>query len=270
MRSLCLLPLLAFASPCLAQTGAAQQNPAQNPQYDPKVLVQWRDYVLANWEKAISQVDSLEAECHHYIKDKTFGTQQLYVGLARYLKTTTDRKSQASLELKKVVNGKYDESQFKKYICSGNFFYEYVPELKVIRQHELPPGVDENVFTFIFGMKAKDAVERYDISWIPPNPNDDNYHYLLIRPKNNQQRADFQEAQISIFKKDFMVRRLQFLEPNGNEVTWDLPKVNTSVKLSPVDFQLPRSLPAGWQVEVVRANRNTPAAQPKIRFGNGK
>ncbi len=246
----------------LAASAASAQNPMPAPGKE-QVLIQWRDYVLTKWEESASKTASLEAECHHYVKDKTFGTQELYVGVVRYLKSDTKRPSQASLELKKVENQKFVEGNFKKFICTGNFVYEYVPSLKVIRQHEIPQGqlIDDNALSFIFGMKAKDAVTRYDISWIPPaDPKaQDPYHYLLVRPKLNRDKSDFVEARISILKENFMVRQLWFQQPNGTEIKWDLPRITAPAKLETAMFAAP-STPTGWKQENVRADLT-----PKIR-----
>ena len=88
MRSLCLsLAVLTLVGISLY----AQQPPAQP---DPQQLaIQWRAFVLSSWEKAIADIGSLEAECHHSIKDKTFGTTEFYVGTARFLKSTTSQPS---------------------------------------------------------------------------------------------------------------------------------------------------------------------------------
>lgn len=270
MRSLC----LSVAVLALVGLSLFAQQPAPPAQPDPQLLTQWRNFVLENWEKAIAQIGSLEAECHHSIKDKTFGTTEYYVGTARFLKSTTAQPSRASLELKKVIPGnKLDDKNFKKYVCSGNFVYEYVPQQQLVRVHELPGTdkgqmADDNVFSFIFGMKANQALGRYDISFVPPNPNDKNYHYLLIKPKNDRDRSDFVEARLSLVQNTFMIRQLWFLQANGNEVVWDLPKVTVGAKLSP-DMFTDRDMPATWKKEFVRHNTgNQPPLAPKVRSGS--
>src|SRR5437016_5402439 len=94
MRALLVLPALFLACAVLA---AQQPAPPQN-------LAQL-DAVLAGWEKTLSGISSLQADCQRKTVDKVFGTTQVFKGTAKYLKAPgKGQASQASLELYKLTD----------------------------------------------------------------------------------------------------------------------------------------------------------------------
>lgn len=211
------------------------------------------DALLLRWAGEMGKIDSLEAQCTRMTKDKTFQDVEIFEGRAKYLKP-----NMALLEMQK--KGKADV--FEKYICSGTFLYEYVPASKVIRVHELPPSksgqvADDNFLSFLFGMKAEDAKQRYDLKL---TKEDENWIYLEILPRVPADKADFQRAQLVLSAKTFLPRRLWFEQPNGNEITWDLPRVDNAAHIARTEFVSP-AVPPGWSM--VRVPRPTPAAAPQ-------
>lgn len=239
----------------LAQPGQ-QQPPLQQPPAppaDPQL-----DAVLLQWEKAMTSMQSVEAICTRTSINKAFQTTEVYEGNAKFLKTSAQgTPSRASLEMYK--KGRPDV--FEKYIFTGTFFYEYVPSSKIIRVHEPPKGqmADDNFVSFVFGMKAAEAKNRYQIIYVPAPPNDKWYYYLRILPKLPSQKADFTEARLVLSASTFLPRQLWFQEPNGNEVTWDFPKIMTNAALRATDFGQP-ALPKDW-----RFIRNTDDLPGNIR-----
>jgi TIGR03009 family protein len=149
---------------------------------------------------------------------------------------------------------------FEKYICTGTFLYEYVPQNKVIRVHEMPPPkpgqvADDNFLSFLFGMKADEARRRYDLRLVKE---DQWYIYIEIFPRLQQDKADFQRARLVLNNQTFLPRELWFEQPNGNEVKWDIPKVEAGVALNRSDFTSP-SVPPGWNlVRMPKANEVAP------------
>src|SRR5258708_37381698 len=92
---------------------------------------------------------------------------------------------------------------YEKFLHAGTFLYEYVPATKVLWIHEVPqpklgqPAIEDNVLALLFGMKAAQAQQRYDMKWIPDDKyNNKFYHYLQILPKSPQDKADFTEAHL--------------------------------------------------------------------------
>jgi TIGR03009 family protein len=224
----------------------AQQLPPQPQPQDPNSGR--LDEILGNWEKVMTGVQSMAAYCNRTTLDKTFQTTEVFEGTAKFLKSNLpNQTSRASLEMFK----KGRPEVFEKYICSGNFLYEFVPSAKVIRVHELPPPKqgqisDDNFLSFLFGMKAVEAKARYNIVHVPSPATDKWYYYLRIHPKAAADKADFTEARLVLTANNFLPRQLWFQQPNGSEVTWDFPKVVNNAELHATDFGQP-NLPAGWQ-----------------------
>jgi TIGR03009 family protein len=229
----------------LIASAALAQNPAvpPQPQADPRL-----DALLANWEKGMTGVQSLHAKCVRTKVDKTFlQTTEVFEGSAKFLRAAPGQTSRASLEMFK--RGRPEV--FEKYLCSGNFLYEWSPTNKAIRVHQLPqpkPGqiADDNFLSFLFGMKAVEAKSRYQMTYVPPPEKDKWYYYMEIQPRHATDKADFSKARLVLLQSNFLPRQLWFLQPNGDEVTWDFPEVTSPAKLLPVDFAHPQ-LPQGWQ-----------------------
>jgi TIGR03009 family protein len=250
MRSFCLaLVGVALAGPLLV----GQQPPAGAPAPGADKL----DEALLKWERAMSGVTSLQAQCARTTVDKIYQTTEVFEGMAKYLRVKTT--NMASLEMYK--RGRRD--QFEKWVCSGTAVYEYAPQSKVIRVHDLPkppPGqvADDSFLSFLFGMKAAEARRRYQLTWMPAPATDKWYIYIEIRPIQPADKADFSRARLVLNVNTYLPRQLWFEQPNGNEVTWDFPQMQTGVALNPRDFGQPAT-PPGWQM--VRG----PAPNPPAR-----
>ena len=241
---------------------SAQQQPSNpDPSADPRL-----DIVLGNWEKAMQNVQTLKAKVNRTKLDKTFNTTELFEGEANYLRGAAGQTSRASLEMFK----KGQPQNFEKYLCTGNFLYQWSPAEKVIRRHELPtpkPGqlADDNFLSFLFGMKAADAKARYQMTYVPAPANDKWYQYLQIEAKQVADKADFTKARLVLMAHNYLPRQLWFLQPNGDEVTWDFPKVDSPANVNANTFAHPQ-LPAGWQFIPV-ARQNPP---PRVLRNNGQ
>lgn len=219
------------------------------------------DKVLADWEKAMTSLQSLSMNCERITKDKVFQTTDKFKGTAKFLKAAKPNQgSRASLELKKEVNGKLDETRFEKYICTGTFLYEFDPANKVIRVHDMPAPkqgqvADDSLLTFLFGMKAAQAKQRYDLVYVPAS--DKWYHYIKVLPKQASDKADFQEARLALLQTNSLPAQVWFLHANGNEVTWNF-KTDPKAEPRASDFEAP-ALPKDWKVQRMQDQK------PKIR-----
>lgn len=223
--------------------------PPAQPVIDPRIPL---DAHLLRWEQEMKKVETLAAQCTRTKVDKTFGNTDVYEGTARFLKP-----NMAMLEMQK--KGKPDV--FEKYICTGTFLYEYVPANKIIRVHELPPPKqgqvsDESFLSFLFGMKADDCKRRYDLKLAKE---DQWYVYIEIASKLPADKADFQRARLVLAKANYLPRQLWFEEPNGNEVTWDIPKSVNGAQINRAEFTAP-NVPPGWTM--VRVPKPNDPAQP--------
>ncbi len=254
---------LALAGVFVACLVAAAQQPQQQPQQPPAAAPPLNpanrlDALLLKWQDSMQKMQSLEATCVRKTLNKTFNSTEEMEGKARYM-----RPNLASLELVKRSN----PGVFEKFICSGTFLYEFVPAEKVVRVHELPKGnggqiADDNFLSFLFGMKAEEAKRRYDLQL---EKEDQHWVYIRIHPRFPADKADFQEAQLVLGAQMLLPRRLWFQQPNGNEVTWDIPVVDPNARINRAEFALP-ALPRDWQLKKVpQANAMAQPFEPPPR-----
>ena len=236
-----------------AVQGQQQQPPVAAPAPAPLDPQNNRlDFLLLQWEAKMKEVDTLSAEVVREKDDRAFRVREIYEGQARYKKPNL-----ALLELHR----KDRPAVFEKFICTGSFLYEFNQDNKELRIHELPPPKpgqvsDDSFLSFLFGMRAEEAKRRYDMKLFKE---DKNYVYLEILPKLPADKADFQKAYLALAQNTFLPRVLIFDEPNGNRVKWDIPMIDSGVKLDPREFTSPQ-LPAGWKaVRAPKVNEPQPA-----------
>jgi TIGR03009 family protein len=230
---------LVLVPPLLAQQPpqAAQNPPAAQPN-DAAQL----DTLLQRWEQEMKRIETLSAELNRTTVDKVYQGTEVFSGTAKYMKPNL-----AILEMKK----KDKPEVYEKFMCSGTFLYEWVPGSKIVRAHELPPPKegqvgDDNFLSFLFGMKAEEAKKRYDLKLLKE---DQFYYYVQVFPRLAADKADFQEARLALNKSNFLPREVRFTQPNGNEIIWDIPKIQTGIKLIRDDFAPPQNLPQGWNLQ---------------------
>ncbi len=235
-------PLLAVAAVLvcgvylLAQQPAAQPQPAPNPND--------LNTILQNWERVMNGINSLVAECTRKDVNKAWQTTRTLEGKAKFLKP-----NMASLEL----TNKNNPQDFEKFVISGSEVYSWAPQTKVIRVNKLPPPKagqqqDDNFLQFLMGMKAAEALKRYQLSLLPGTPETEKwYWYVRVLPREARDKADFTQARLVLFKSNYMLAQIWYEQPNGNEVMWDFTKLYTGVQLQPQEFQRP-AVPAGWQL----------------------
>jgi TIGR03009 family protein len=252
---------LALFTVLLAGVGAlAQQEvpPAAEGQ-DPVLAV------LQRWEKELGAVQSLTAQVERTDVNKTFRFTEVYMGTAKYLKLEIGGRVQnlASLEMTK----KDTPQVYQKFICTGELLYQFVPQEKEIRVHQLPPPkqgqvADDNFLSFLFGMKAEEARRRFEITLQNTNdPTAQFYYYISIKPRFPEDRDDFQQARLVLLRETFLPRQLWFEEPNGNHVTWDIKKSQVGTQMDRREFTAPET-PVGWKV--VRVPPRNQEAKPRI------
>jgi TIGR03009 family protein len=216
---------------------------------------QMLDYVLGNWEQAMTKLSSFAVVCRRTTADKTFGGVEIYEGLAKYLKGSQGQPSRALLKM----DNKKDPGKYEKFLYTGTFLYEFVPATKVLRIHDVPKaqpgqlGVDDNIVALLFGMKAADAKRRYQMTWVADSKDNNKfYHYLRILPRLPQDKADFTEARLVLTSKDFLPRQVWYHQPNGNQITWDFEELQKNAAIPPQTFLPPQQLEAGWRVERIQ------------------
>jgi hypothetical protein len=101
-------------------------------------------------------------------------------------------------------------------------------------------------------MKAEEAKQRYDLKLVKE---DQWWTYIEVIPKRPEDKVDFQRARLVFSTSTFLPRQVWLEQPNGNEVTWDLPKIAPNVQMNPTLFAPPTQPPAGWNmVKMPRAD----------------
>jgi TIGR03009 family protein len=246
LPALLLMPVMALA----------QQQPGPNP-------VQMLGAVLDNWEKSMTKLEHFSASCRRTTTDKTFGGQEVFEGSAKFVKTGASQPSRALLYMEK----KGDSSKYEKFLYTGTFLYEYVPSTKVLRIHDVPqpkpgqPAIEDNILSLLFGMKAAQAQQRYQMKWVPDAQNNNKfYHYLQILPKTPQDKADFTEARLVLTANGFLPRQVWYHQPNGNEITWDFEKIDVTTQIPLTTFAPPQRLDQGWRMERTPPQGAVPAS----------
>ena len=273
-----LLAWFAFAVPALAQQpptggsllpppGAGDNRPANLvPVLDPNNRL---DSLLMAWEKNMTSVDSIYVQkLQRTEKDKT-GTK-VYEGEARYM-----RPNLAALRLVQQAN----PNLYELFICTGNFLYEYRPQSRKLMIHELDQpkagNFNNSFMQFLFGMSAVDAKRRYELTLAKDlSAENPHYVYIDIKPRFEGDKREFTRAQMVLFGATMLPRRLWFEHRNGNEILWDIPNLDTQVKLKQADFTPPQA-PQGWEtVRVPRGDTVLPTGGEKppriVRPGSDK
>jgi TIGR03009 family protein len=238
---------LALACVLLANLPAWSQQPPPAPAMPPPApdpANNQLDQILVNWEKAMTTVDKLVARIERTDTDKVYQTKTVYDGIAKFM-----RPNRASMRLDR--RGK--PGDFEQLIYTGTYLYQFLPQQKEIRVHQLPPPKsgqvsDDTFLSFLLpGMKAAAAKDRYQITLLPPPAGDKWYYYMLILPKSTADKTEFTRARLVIYRENYMPRELWFEEPNGNESKWDFPQVQVNGPLAATDFATPAT-PPGWRM----------------------
>lgn len=249
---LVLTVLLAAATAVGAQTTPAGATPPATPAAT--VNAARLDAYLLRWEQEMRKVQTLAAALARVDKDKSFGSTTKYNGVAQYMKSGTGPTTMNLALLEMKQEGKTDLAE--KFVCTGTYLYQFLPAQKEIRAYEMPkpkPGqvAEDSFLGFLFGMKADEAKRRYTLSLAKE---DTWYIYVDIVPRTAADRADFARARLVLNKDSYLPRQLWFEHANGNEIIWDIPRLQSGVALDRRAFDTPK-VPQGWKFQAV--NRAT-------------
>ena len=251
LSALMLASFTALAQQTQPPAAPAAAAPAAPPAAD-KAL----DEHLDKWEAAMKKVETLGAQLTRTDKDPTWDQVQRLTGVAYYMKTGSGPSAQnlALLELK--LEGQKEPKE--KFICTGTFIYQFMPEQKEIRYYEMPkpkPGqvAEDNLLSLLFGMKAEDAKRRYELKLAKE---DTYYIYVDIAPRSAADKSDFQRARLVLNKSNYLPRQLWFEHANKSEVMWDIPNLNVGMRLERKHFDAPQA-PPGWKLVAGESRRQT-------------
>jgi TIGR03009 family protein len=226
--------------------GAQQAAPPATPPAAAPAPDKLDDY-LRRWEQEMAKIESLAAQLNRTDKDKTFERVNKFTGFAWYLKDGKGPTAQNLAALEMRPEGKTEVVE--KVVCTGTFMYVFAPAQKEIRVYDLPkpkPGqvAEDNVLSFLLGMKAEEAKRRYDLKLAKE---DQYYIYVDVAPRFPNDKAEFQRARVVLNKDTFLPRQLWFESPNNSEVTWDIPNIQPRAQLKRETFDAPKA-PPGWKL----------------------
>src|SRR5579875_490425 len=199
------LAALTLANGALCAQPAAQPTPTPPTTTDSKAL----DEHLARWEEAMKRVETLGAQLTRIDKDPVYEHVQKLTGTAYYMRAGNGPTAQNLALLQMTVEGQKEPKE--KFICTGTYIYQFLPDQKEIRYYQLPkpqPGQvaeDNNLLSLLFGMKAEDAKRRYELKLTREDPN---FIYVDIIPRSPADKADFQRAQLILNRSNYLPRRL--------------------------------------------------------------
>jgi len=214
------------------------------------------DALLVQWEQRMTGVEGVVCKCAREEKSKASGFKKVYEGEARYLKPNY-------VALRMLQQGKGNEGNYELYVCTGKFLYEYRPQTKTLRIHDVAPeqaNFQNNFLSFLFGMNAAEAKRKFDLTLTKEDPN---YIYIDIKPRFDADKRDFTRAQMVLFAKDMLPARLWFEAPNGDETTWNVSGIDTKVKLKESHFSPPPA-PQGWETVRVSLSQGNPPPAPNL------
>ncbi|MBX7105087.1 MAG: TIGR03009 domain-containing protein [Gemmataceae bacterium] len=228
--------------------GQAPGLPVNQPPANPRL-----DGLLKSWEDKMRAVTGLHASVTRTEVDAVEKTTKTFVGEAKFL-----RPDRAMLYMRSSTNAEVEE----RYVFTGTYLYEYSSQSKKLKIHEIAPKpgqvVEDNFLNFLFGMKAEDAKRRYEITLAKE---DQHYVYLFINPRTAADRQDFTKARLVLWNTTFLPRQLEFEQPNGGVVKWDIPKADPTAKVTANDFT-PPTPPKDWQVIRIPRQTAPPAGIP--------
>jgi TIGR03009 family protein len=235
------------------------------------------DALLLKWEEKMKGVETLYATVRRTKLDYTYPekaivdgkpvfvpSKEIFEGTAKYMKPNLAR-----IELYR----KDKPTVYEKYIFTPTFVYEFNPGSKEIRAHEVPPAkpgqmADDNLLSFLLGMKAAEAKKRYDLRLAPE---DQYYYYVEVFPRLQDDKAQFEKAQLALVQTTMLPRQVVLFEPatkgKGNQVTWDIPTMELGARLNRSEFEAPKLPGPDWRL--VRApkindNASKPGVAPRV------
>ena len=200
------------------------------------------EQILRNWEQQTAKITKLQGDTRYREYDKTFSVE--YRGEGRFAFEAPDR-GNYELRPAKIAKGetstvKTDDKQpyelkpkdAERWICTGaeilridetHKTYEVVP----IPEERRGDRIIEAPLPFLFGMKAEQAKQRYQIELVKDT---DQEIVLKLRPNWSGDAANWSQATVVIQKTNYLPREVRLIAPGGTSMrihSFDNIKVNS-------------------------------------------
>lgn len=188
------------------------------------------EQILRNWEQQTAKITKLQGDTRYREYDKTFSVE--YRGEGRFAFEAPDR-GNYELRPTKIAKGetssvKTDDKQpyelkpkdAERWICTGaeilridetHKTYEVVP----IPEERRGDRIIEAPLPFLFGMKAEQAKQRYQIELVKET---DQEIALKLRPNWSGDAANWSQATVVIQKTNYLPREVRLIAPGGTSM----------------------------------------------------
>ncbi|MDO4571344.1 MAG: hypothetical protein Q4D38_13240 [Planctomycetia bacterium] len=187
-------------APIVPQEDGTTQRPLQAPwELTPQEQAQ-TDAVLSRWEQFSTGIKTFEADF----------TRILYVPSFERANQLDKRTEKGEVRYKAPDQGMFAVSSVsgepqEKWLCNGEFVFEYKFSQSQIDQHTLPPemrgkAITQGPLPFLFGSTAEELKRRYFIRYTPAPQNLARSGQVWIEacPKTAEDAAEFQRAEMII------------------------------------------------------------------------
>lgn len=222
-------------------SGGQQAETAEPAPLDPELIA-----VLREWEQKSSQIRSIKGKHTRYVYNHVFETEKRAEGKFYIEMPDKGRIDLIGVDLKKLKKedkeskriGKsgnpfrVESDRSQKWICNGDEVLMVNDEEKSFSIIPLSDEMrGENMIDtelpFLFGMKAADAVKRYQLALLQSK--EPNQHAILVTPRFDKDKRNYKVAKITLDKKYFLPRTVAMQAPTGGEEThyvFDIQDVN--------------------------------------------
>ena len=204
--------------------------------------------ILLEWERRSAQIKSLKGKHTRKVFNLVFEVEKRAEG--KFFLETPDkgRIDLTGVEIKKNTvserkgkSGKLfrvESDSSQKWICTGEELVMVNDEDKSYDIQPLPKelrgtNIVKGPLPFLFGIKAEDAKQRFQLSLSDKNT-DPTVHAILVVPLLHDDKQNYKIAKILLDKKTFLPRSVLLLDPTGSlqtEYTFEIQDINNRNKL---------------------------------------
>lgn len=224
-----------------AENPARLPRPAAEPLRIQKVSPEL-EKILKDWEQKTAKIEKLQGDTRYREFDKTFAVE--YRAEGKFAFEAPDR---GNYELRPVKINKGDASSLKdeqgeaykltpkaaeRWVCTGAEILKIDEAQKTYEVVEIPEErrgdrIIEAPLPFLFGMKAEQAKQRYQIELGKETDQD---IVLQLRPNWSGDAANWSKATVIISKTNYLPREVRLIAPGGTSMrihTFENIKVNS-------------------------------------------
>ncbi len=212
---------------------AAEKRPRPAPQdlekepeidkLDPKL-----EKILVEWEAHSSRIKSIHGKHLRREFIKSFAVEKVSEG--EFFLETPD-KGRIDM-IAKPVKGEVatregytlEKGSSERWICTGEEILSFNDDDKTYTRDVLPvsmrgKNIVHSPLPFLFGMKAEEAKQRFNLKLIGFNKDNTAVHIQAI-PRMDTDRQNYSEAGIMLDLKLFIPRAVRLVDPNGIETVY--------------------------------------------------